>query len=211
LHASIPGFTCQVPEDFAAGRLRWALDLRDGKGMGFEGDVAEVRRALAHAEPVPEIDIALDPEDEAALDQHLDASAALAAEPCFSGWFALDRQELKLLQDGAKALPADAEDLASQIRDLRLRAWQAWLGQVGAEKLATRLEINAWLLAATQKRDQALQALACARALRLADRPWTQLGLMAASVEKQAALASLIALAGPAAASAASGPAAAAP
>jgi hypothetical protein len=73
------------------------------------------------------------------------------------------------------------------------------------------LEINAWLLAATQKRDQALQALACARALRLADRPWTQLGLMAASVEKQAALASLIALAGPAAASAASGPAAAAP
>lgn len=211
LHASIPGFTCQVPEDFAAGRLRWALDLRDGKGLGFEGDVAEVRRALAHAEPVPEIDIALDPEDEAALDQHLDASAALAAEPCFSGWFALDRQELKLLQDGAKAIAADADDVPGQVRELRLRAWQAWLGQVGAEKLATRLEINAWLLAATQKRDQALQALACARALRLADRPWTQLGLMAASVEKQASLASLIALAGPAAAPAAPGPAAAAP
>lgn len=203
LHASIPGFTCQVPEDFAAGRLRWALDLRDAKGQGFEGDIAEVRRALAHAEPVPEIDIALDPEDEAALDQHLDASASLAAEPCFSGWFSLDRQELKALHDSVRALAADAADLPAQLRALRLQAWQAWLGQVGAEKLAARLEINAWLLAATQKRDQALQALACARALRLGDRPWTQIGLMAATVDKQASLAALQALVGQAGAAAA--------
>lgn len=198
LHASIPGFTCPVQEDFAAGRLRWALDIRDAKGLSFEGDMAEVRRALAQAEPVPEIELALDPEDEASLDAHLDASAVLAGEPCFSGWFNLDRHELKALHEAVRALRLDAatpDALAEAVRSLRHQHWQASLAAIGLEKLAARLEINAWLLASTQKRGQALQALACARALRLGDREWPQIGLIAAAAEKQAPLATLVGLA----------------
>lgn len=199
LHGSIPGFTCPVQEDFAAGRLRWALDIRDAKGLTFEGDMAEVRRALTHAEPVPEIELALDPEDEESLDAHLDASAVLAGEPCFTGWFNLDRPELRALQDAVRAVPTDAdqpEATAASVRELRHRHWQASLTAIGLEKLAARLEINAWLLAATQKRGQALQALACARALRLGDREWPQIGLIAAAADKQAPLTALLALVG---------------
>ncbi len=166
LRHQINGFTVEVPSDFVAGRLRWALDLRDKHDKIFEGDVAEVRRILDGVEPLEEVEFALDPEDEAQLGQHLEASATLSAEGCFHGWFDPGKPELDKLQSAIADLAGSHAERYAKALQLRTDVWDRWLGRQEIPRLAGRMELNSWLLHCVQKPTAALQALACARALR---------------------------------------------
>lgn len=188
LRNQINGFTVEVPSDFAAGRLRWALDQRDRHDKIFEGDVAEVRRLLQGVDPLEEIEFTLDPEDEARLPAMLAASDALLSEGCFTGWFDPGKAQLDQLLGELRALPeSDREEAALRLRD---ELWDKWFAEQDLARLASRLELNAWLLHCVQKPTAAMQAVACSRSLR-SGRNWREIALVAQTVDTLVPLSSL--------------------
>lgn len=174
------GFTAPVPEAYAAGRLRWGLDQRDANKQVFEGDMAEVRRVLAGVEPVGELGIDLDPEEQANLESHLQASRKLSAEPCFAGWMQPSSADLQTFARAIKELEDATETALVTLRD---SAFGGWLDTLGPNRLAERLEVTGWLLVQSQRRAQGMQVLACAQALR-AGRPWQEIGLLAGLLDR---------------------------
>jgi hypothetical protein len=182
LRGQYDGFTVEVPAEFAAGRLRWALDLRQQSSSLFEGDVAEVRLALEGVEPVPEVELSLDASQEADLPGLLAASADLAKEPSFGSWLRLPAAQMAALQ--AEMAAADAATAAAA----RQRVYQDWLNGGELQRLAVRLDIQAWLLHCTGRSVAALQAIAVARALRAGGTPWTAVPLLTALMQAAAPL-----------------------
>lgn len=185
LRHQINGFTVEVPSDFVAGRLRWALDLRDKHDKIFEGDVAEVRRILEGVEPLEEVEFALDPEDEAQLGRHLSASSALASEGCFHGWFDPGKADLDKLQAAVAELSGTDDERRERALQLRSELWDRWLARQDLAAMAGRMELNSWLLHCVQKQASALQALACARALR-SGAHWSTIAALQQAVENLA-------------------------
>lgn len=182
------GFTAPVPEAYAAGRLRWGLERRDANKQVFEGDMAEVRRVLANTEPVGELGIDLDPEEQTNLESHLQASRKLCQEPCFSGWLQPSGADLKAL---GRALVESAEATEEALLALRNEAFAGWLHALGAERLAERMEVTGWLFVQSQRRAPGMQVLACAQALR-AGRTWQDIGLLAGLLERMLPVAHLL-------------------
>lgn len=183
LRRQIEGFVVEVPADFAAGRLRWALDVRQQSSALFEGDVAQVRAALEGVEPVPEVELALDATQEAALPALLANSAALAREPCFKGWLRLPPAQ----QSAFDAARAAARGDAAATQETRDRLYSEWLDASELQRLAARLDINAWLLHCTGRGEAALQAIAVAHALRQAHADWRAVPLLVALAESATA------------------------
>jgi hypothetical protein len=199
LKNQFPGFAVQVPEGFAAGRIRWGLERRDALKQTFEGDQAEVRRVLADVEAVPAVDVELDPEDEARIDERIEAAASLVVDPSFATWLSLPRAVLqdlqnKALQDKDKTLESEVARQKAQV--LRDAAVDAWLDTSTRERLADRLEMTSWLLVMDGRREHALLAVSTARGLRDAKRPAYSLGFVRAAVERTAPIASLADLVG---------------
>ncbi len=183
LSTQVPGFTVPVPQAFAAGRIRWGLDLLDSKGGSFEGDQADVRRAVALAEPVLAQDVAvdLDPEDEARLQDHVAAASQLAADAAFSTWLNARSSLVTALAAHADAVKAAEPDARQALADER---WSlgvdGWLAQEERLQLAERLDVSAWMLATMGRRQQAVQATATARALRDATLPLSAIAFVRA-------------------------------
>jgi hypothetical protein len=181
LKAQFRGFTAPVPDAYAAGRMRWGLDLREGQN--FEGDMAEVRRVLANVEPVSELGIDLDPEDMAKLEDYLRDSRQLAQEPCFAGWLQPSQAELGQLGKTIRATVIEGDSHAAVLQGLRDTAMDSHVDQLGRDRLAARLEVTGWLLVQSQRRNPGLQALACAQALR-DGRKGRDLGLLQAIADR---------------------------
>lgn len=195
LKHQFPGFAVQVPEAFAAGRIRWGLERRDALRQTFEGDQAEVRRVLADVEAVPAVDVELDPEDEARIDERIEAAAILVSDPSFATWLNLPRQIATDLQAQAeKQLDADADEatVRQKLNELRDVAVDGWLDRPARDRLADRLEMTSWLLVLDNKREQALLAVSTARGLRDAQKPAHTLGFVRAAVERSAPLDGLV-------------------
>ena len=171
MRGSFHGEVLEVPEAFAASRLRWGTDRRDQRQVGWEGDQADARRILADVEPLGEIEFNLDGADEARLTAHLESTAAICAVTAD-------------LLDARALRKAGAAALAAEIRLARVdaeahapltQALETWLGTwFDAERrtnYAGRLEIEAWLRHQMNQHDKMLDALAVARLMRDLARP----------------------------------------
>jgi hypothetical protein len=141
-----------------------------------------VRLALKGVEPVPEVELSLDASQEADLPGLLAASADLAKEPSFGSWLRLPAAQMAALQ--AEMAAADAATAAAA----RQRVYQDWLNGGELQRLAVRLDIQAWLLHCTGRSVAALQAIAVARALRAGGTPWTAVPLLTALMQAAAPL-----------------------
>lgn len=204
LKGQFHGFTVEVPDAFAAGRMRWGLDLRDQLGQPFDGDLPEVRRLLQSAEPIQAVDLALDPEDEARVGQYMDEAAPLVTEPCFSAWLAPGPGPLGRLQAELAALRTqdlDAEGLRRAVATARSAAVENWLNDADRARMADRLDITSWLLVEDGRRDLAMRALATARGLRDLEQPLEKIAFVSAAVDKRLPIDHLVAFVRGAAAS----------
>ncbi len=171
MRGSFHGEVLDVPNDFAASRLRWGTDRRDTRQMGWEGDQADARRILAEVEPLGEIEFNLHADDEALLTAHLESTTAI----CPVTADLLDARALRKAAIGALAaeLRAAREDAAQA--DALAAALERWLGTwFDAERRANyagRLEIEAWLRHQMNQQPEMLRALALARLMRDLARP----------------------------------------
>lgn len=176
----------QVPEAFVAGRMRWGLDIADGRQRPVEGDHLHARRLLAAVEPVLASDIAidLDPEDEQRLEQHLAVSATLNDDPTFARWLAGSAQ-VRGWQEQAKtqlqALPETERSPATA--QVRAEVVTAWLSTERRQALAERLDVLAWLAASAGRKSAALLAVVTAKALRDTGRSALAVPAVARAVE----------------------------
>ena len=185
LQSQFSGFTTQVADAFAAGRIRWALNLRDALGQTFEGDPAEVRRLMVDVEPIQDLEIALDPEDEAQIDQRMALARELVDEPCFSAWLQPERPLQTALEAELAPLRAatlDEADLRARVSTLRDAAIEKSWTEAERIRIAQRLEITASLLASEGRIEPAMRAIATARGLRDLARPALSLGFVAAAM-----------------------------
>jgi len=193
------GFTVEVPAAFAAGRMRWGLDMRDQMALPFEGDVAEVRRLLHDAEPIQAIDLALDPEDEARIEERMADAAPLVQDPCFAAWLTPDAQlvgslsrllvEVRRAQDPAVA--PDHPGTEAAVAEARSLAVREWLDEQERVRMAERLEITSWLLVVDGRRELAMRAVSTARGLRDPARAVDSIGFIAAAMDRRLPLAHL--------------------
>lgn len=200
LKHQFPGFTVQVPDGFAAGRIRWGLDRRDATGQGFEGDQAEVRRVLAHVEPVPAVDVELDPEDEARIEERIAAAGSLLSDQSFSTWLPVTNQLYATLEEKLKPLRdlgQDEDALRDEVELVLHAAVETWLEQPARERLANRLEMTSWLLVIDGRRDPALLAVSTARGLRDPTRPAHTLGFVRAALNRTLPMSRLMSFATP--------------
>ncbi len=200
LKHQFPGFTVQVPEGFAAGRIRWGLEKRDATGQGFEGDQAEVRRVLAEVEPVPAVDVELDPEDEARIEERIAAAGSLLSDQSFSTWLPATSQLYATLEaklTPLRALGHDEAALRDEVELVLHAAVETWLDQPARERLADRLEMTSWLLVIDGRREPALLAVSTARGLRDPTRAAHTLGFVQAALNRTLALPKLVSFATP--------------
>jgi len=187
LQGQFSGFTAQVADAFAAGRIRWALNLRDALGKTFEGDPAEVRRLLVDVEPIHDLEIALDPEDEAQIEHRIAVAGELSTEPCFSAWLQPDLGLRAALEKDVAglvaALPGDA-DPRERVTALRDAAVERLWTEAERIRIAQRLELTASLLAGEGRIETAMRAIATARGLRDLTRPALSLSFVAALTQR---------------------------
>ncbi len=185
MRGSFHGEVVEVPEAFAASRLRWGTDRRDARQVGWEGDQADARRILADVEPLGEIEFNLHAEDEALLTAHLQANDVL----CPVTADLLDARALRkacttALADPIKATRDDAAQEGALIE--ALDAWvNAWFDTDRRATYAGRLEIEAWLRHQMNQRDEMLRSLAVARLMRDLSQPVLAAPVFAYTTRKQ--------------------------
>lgn len=188
LRDQFSGLTVEVSPDFAAGRIRWALDVRDTLALQVEGDLPAVRRAVAQADPIQASDVAfeLDEDEETRVEQRMVEAASLADEPCFGGWFGLQGADKAsfLAEAGSLMGVEDVAERREKLVQARAEHVQRHFHQTLRERMAERLEMTAYLLVLAQKREVALRALATARGLRDPSRPLLSLGFPAAAIDR---------------------------
>jgi hypothetical protein len=199
LKHQFPGFTVQVPDAFVAGRIRWGLDTRDARGEPFEGDHAEVRRVLAHVEPVLAGDIGfdLDPDDELRLDTYMAEARTLLDDPAFRVWLQPDVRLNTAIDAAVSTLRTlDETERAERAATLVDTIVDQWLDSGQRDRLAERFDLSSWLLATSGKRDPALRAVATARGLRDHERRPCTIGFVRAAVERYVSVPQLLLAAG---------------
>ncbi len=165
------GLFVEVPPEFAAGRVRWAIDRADADRRPVEGEVAIFRRVLAGVAPIDDFEAALDPEDEARVAERIDCGAQLCDQPAFEGWLsgagAYWRPLYEQVQVEAVALTElDDAALDARLIELRTNFVSAAFDEANRRRYAERLELTAWLLARDGQREAALCAISSARGLR---------------------------------------------
>lgn len=165
------GEAFEAPSALVAGRMRFGLDTLDSRGGSCEGDLAEARQALEGVDPVAEVGFEVDPEDEARFAEHVAASFDLDKESVFR---AFDPAGSPAPRPAPLAADAPAEAVAEAANALL----RDYIEHIGALSLAGRFEFNAWLLASQGRKVAALQALACARALRDGAERWPEVALL---------------------------------
>ena len=176
LSSRFTGITVGVGAEFAAGRIRWALDVADRLGRAVDGDVAVLRRLVEAVPPIADIELNLDPADEARIEARIAAGASLAEEPCFRRWLPVGDRPIARLYDEIERAPwgADAAVTGQELRDrleaLRSEVLLAGIDAAERQRMAIRLELTGWLLARHGKREAALIAISTARAVRDAER-----------------------------------------
>ena len=167
---SFHGEVIDVPDDFAASRLRWGTDRRDTRHVGWEGDQADARRILADVEPLGEIEFNLHADDEAILTAHLAATDAVC--PVTAGL--LDARALRKACTTALAAEIQAaqqDEAKTDALSTALATWLAsWFDADRRANYAGRLEIEAWLRHQMNQREAMLRSLAIARLMRDATR-----------------------------------------
>lgn len=197
LQGQFAGFTTQVADAFAAGRIRWALNQRDAAGRSFEGDAAEVRRLLSQVEPIQDLDIALDPEDEAQIERRIELGRELVEEACFGAWLSPDRALQAALTQDLTPIRADetldAEAAQAKVLAARTSAVERGLPEAERIRIAQRFEITASLLASEGKLESAMRAIATARGLRDLTRSAMSLGFVQAAADRHLPLPRLLA------------------
>ncbi len=151
------GMVVEVPQRFAAGRLRWALDLAAERDRTVDGDAAAARRLLAGAAPVGGVDTALDPDDETRLVELAGRAGELADEACYARWLKSDADAVMRSGEVLGELPTDEE---------RRTVVAERFAAERRKSLATRFEITAFLLSRAGRRGAALASIATARLLR---------------------------------------------
>jgi hypothetical protein len=188
LKATYSGLTVEVPTDFVAGRLRWALDLRDTLGGPVDGDLADVRRILADTEPVATVEVALDADDERRIAERARDSGALLDHPCFTSWLPADAALEHAITGLLAGEPADKGVDLDAVAKVRLQALDRWLDNSERDRIAARLEVSSWLLAIAGAHDTAVVAVSTARALRDPAVPLADIGLLTAALDHAAPL-----------------------
>ena len=180
MRGSFHGEVIDVPNDFAASRLRWGTDRRDARQAGWEGDQADARRILADIEPLGEIEFNLHSDDENLLTAHLDSADAICAVTAdLLDARALRKACLAALQTEIRT--ASAPELAAA-----LETWiAAWFDADRRTNYAGRLEIEAWLRHQMNQREEMLRALAVARLMRDLQRPVLAAPVFAHTVRQQ--------------------------
>ena len=173
------GEVFEVPEALVSGRLRYGLDVLDARAGMCDGDLAEVRLHLAAAEAVSEVGFDIDPEDEERFATYLLESTSLAANRAFSGYFRVDPAQLD--HRIQRISTENPQEFAAAVLSCKQDLLHQHIESLGALSIANRLEFNAWLLANSGNRVAALQALACARALRDGPHAWSGIGLARAA------------------------------
>ena len=185
MRGSFHGEVIDVPEAFAASRLRWGTDRRDARQIGWEGDQADARRILADVEPLGEIEFNLDAADEALLTAHLESTVAT----CPVTADLLDARALRKAATAAltaeiRAARDNAE--AQAVLTAKLEGWlEGWFDADRRSNYAGRLEIEAWLRHQMSQREEMLRALAVARLMRDAQRPLLATPVFAHTVRAQ--------------------------
>ena len=172
MRGSFHGEVVEVPEAFAASRLRWGTDRRDARQIGWEGDQADARRILADVEPLGEIEFNLDTADEALLHAHLARNDAI----CTVTADLLDARAFRkactaALSAEIRAVRGDAESGAEALATAAATWLESWFDAERRLNYAGRLEIEAWLRHQMNQRQEMLRALALARLMRDAQRP----------------------------------------
>ena len=172
LSSRFTGITVGVGPEFAAGRIRWALDVADRLGRPVEGDVAVLRRLIDAVPPIADIELNLDPADEARVEERIAASATLAEEACFRRWLPVGDRPMARLYDEIERSPwisdpeVTGQDLRERLEALRADGLLAGIDAAERQRMAIRLELTGWLLARHGKRELALIAISTARAVR---------------------------------------------
>ncbi len=183
------GLTVEVGARFAVGRIRWALDVADKLGRSIEGDVAVLRRLVEDVVPIAEIELNLDPSDEARVDERIAASAAMADVSCFQRWLPLGERPASRLLNGLDKEPwlrdpaVVDDDLNDKLVALRTRLLLDTIDDAERLRMAVRLELTGWLLARGGQRETALTAISLARAVRTSEQPLAELPFFAHSLE----------------------------
>ncbi len=195
LEGQFGGVTIQISDAFVAGRIRAGLDVRDARNLGFEGDQAEVRRALNGVEPVLARDIGfdLDEEDQALLQSRLAAAEILLNDRFFSGWMSPDealRSTLVAAMSELKGMPEVGEVVVGAARAM---VCGQWLPAHRREILADRMDMTALLLVNHQRQDLAILAIATAAGLRDPEIEAMSLGFVRATFDRIAPVAHLLA------------------
>ena len=191
MRASFKGSMTEVPDGFAAGRLRWGTDVRDAKSQAWEGDQPETRRILSDAEPLTEIEFALGPDEEAVLEQRLQS-------PDLRCTLTLDLLGGKAIKAAAaRALETEAAD--GEAYALARAAFLAsWFDATRRTHVAGRLEIDAWLRHQMNDSDGMMAALALARLLRDQARQLTDAPLVVRALGEALAYDAVVAVSRPA-------------
>lgn len=166
------GITVEVGADFAAGRICWALAVADRLGRTIEGDVAVLRRLVEKVAPIAELELNLDPADEARVEERIAASGSLADEPCFRRWLPVGDRPMSRLLDAVDRAPwlhqteLVDDQLVQHLEQLRADELLAGIDANERHRVAGRLELTGWLLARHGKREAALIAISTARGFR---------------------------------------------
>ena len=168
------GLTVEVGARFAVGRIRWALDVADKLGRSIEGDVAVLRRLVEDVVPIAEIELNLDPSDEARVDERWLRLGDRPASRLLNG---LDKEPW--LRDPAVV----DDDLNDKLVALRTRLLLDTIDDAERLRMAVRLELTGWLLARGGQRETALTAISLARAVRTSEQPLAELPFFAHSLE----------------------------
>jgi len=171
LTRTFAGFVVEVPEAFAAGRVRWGLDAMRALGRGIDGDVADADALVREFEPVDSFELALDADDEAKLPALLGASEQLFTERAFQTWLVPSDVQFNALDARLHGVMHAGEAVTSErFQELfadRLSAFlDEWIVAAERVRLAARLEVMAWMLVLTERHETALMCVAVAHALR---------------------------------------------